>query len=72
LNVNRRAASSLIASFANGLIKDTAAVIASICSPWSNGQTEGQISKLRTIKRQMYDLGKLDLFEAWVVGALGH
>lgn len=66
-----RAASSLIASFANGLIKDKAAVIAAICSPWSNGQTEGQITKLKLVKRQMYGRGKLDLLEARVVGALG-
>ena len=28
---------------------------------WSNGQTEGQITKLKLVKRQMYGRGKLDL-----------
>jgi hypothetical protein len=56
-----RARSSLIASFASGVIKDRAAVVAAISSPWSNGQTEGQITKLKLVKRQMYGRGKLDL-----------
>src|SRR5450755_4960233 len=44
------ASQSLIASFASGITKDIAAVI----QPWSNGQTEGQITKLKLVKRQMY------------------
>ncbi|CAN5389357.1 hypothetical protein BH09PSE3_BH09PSE3_19440 [soil metagenome] len=32
-----------------------------IVSKWSNGQTEGQITKLKLVKRQMYGCGKLDL-----------
>ena len=28
---------------------------------WSNGQTEGQINRLKTIKRQMYGRASLDL-----------
>jgi transposase len=42
-----RARSSLVASFANGVTKDKAAVYAAISSAWSNGQTEGQITKLK-------------------------
>ena len=64
-----RARSSLVASFANGVIKDQAAVTAAITSPWSNGQTEGQITKLKLVKRQMYGRGKLDLLQARVIGA---
>ncbi len=64
-----RARSSLVASFANGVIKDQAAVSAAITSPWSNGQTEGQITKLKLVKRQMYGRGKLDLLQARVIGA---
>jgi transposase len=37
------AKSSLVGSFANGVEKDIAAVKNAIVSPWSNGQTEGQI-----------------------------
>jgi transposase len=64
-----KARSSLVASFANGVIKDRAAVSAAITSPWSNGQTEGQITKLKLVKRQMYGRGKLDLLQARVIGA---
>jgi transposase len=64
-----RARSSLVASFANGVIKDQAAVSAAITSPWSNGQTEGQITKLKLVKRQMYGRGKIDLLQARVIGA---
>jgi hypothetical protein len=45
-----RAYASLIASFANDVTKDKAAITTS----WSNGQTEGQITKLKLVKRQMY------------------
>nr|WP_272212878.1 ISL3 family transposase [Marinicella sp. W31]MDC2878801.1 ISL3 family transposase [Marinicella sp. W31] len=64
-----RATKSLVASFANGVIRDRAAVQNAISSKWSNGQTEGQITKLKLVKRQMYGRGKLDLLEARVVGA---
>jgi transposase len=64
-----RARSSLVASFANGIVKDLAAVTAAITSPWSNGQTEGQITKLKLVKRQMYGRGKIDLLQARVIGA---
>jgi transposase len=55
------ASPSLIASFARGITSDRAAVLAAITQPWSNGQAEGQITKLKLVKRQMYGRGKLDL-----------
>jgi transposase len=64
-----RARASLVASFANGVAKDIAAVRAAIVSQWSNGQTEGQITKLKLVKRQMYGRGKLDLLQARLLGA---
>ena len=64
-----RARASLVASFANGVIKDQAAVSAAITSSWSNGQTEGQITKLKLVKRQMYGRAKLDLLQARLIGA---
>jgi transposase len=64
-----RARSSLVVSFANGVVKDRAAVSHAISSPWSNGQTEGQITKLKLVKRQMYGRGKIDLLQARVIGA---
>ncbi len=59
----------LIAAFANGVSRDKAAVSAAIVLPWSNGQTEGQITRLKLVKRQMYGRGKLDLLQARLIGA---
>lgn len=64
-----RARSSLVAAFANGITKDRAAVSAAITSSWSNGQTEGQITKLKLVKRQMYGRAKIDLLQARLIGA---
>ncbi|MGY3354932.1 transposase [Bradyrhizobium sp. GM0.4] len=64
-----RARASLVMSFANGVIKDKAAVSAAITTSWSNGQTEGQITKLKLVKRQMYGRAKLDLLQARLIGA---
>jgi transposase len=58
------AANSLLASFAKGIAADRAAVAAAIIKPWSNGQTEGHITKLKMTKRQMYGRAKLDLLRA--------
>jgi transposase len=52
---------SALASFARGIRADTDAVIAALREPWSNGQTEGQINRLKTLKRQMYGRANLDL-----------
>jgi transposase len=41
-------------SLATGLHRDRAAVLAALALPWSNGQVEGQINRLKTLKRQMY------------------
>ena len=60
---------SLVASFANGIARDRAAVRAAIISPWSNGQTEGQITRLKLLKRQMYGRAKIDLLQARLIGA---
>ena len=60
---------SLVASFANGVARDIAAVRAAIVTAWSNGQTEGQITKLKLVKRQMYGRAKIDLLQARLIGA---
>ena len=62
------ARTSLVSSFANGISKDHGAVLSSITSPWSSGQVEGQITRLKLVKRQMYGRAKLDLLEARLVG----
>jgi transposase len=63
------ASASLLASFAAGIAKSKAAVRAAITQPWSNGQTEGQVNKLKMVKRQMYGRAKVDLLEARLIGA---
>jgi len=50
-----------VRGFAAGLRADRAAVEAGITLPWSQGQTEGQVNRLKTLKRAMYGRGKLDL-----------
>lgn len=45
---------SLLAPFGRGIRADGAAVRAALTQSWSNGQTEGQITKLKLVKRQMY------------------
>ena len=41
-------------TFAAGLKKDGAAIRAALTMPWSNGQTEGQVNRLKLVRRQMY------------------
>ncbi len=54
-------------SFANGLQKDFLAVKEATVSLWSNGQTEGQVNRLKLLKRQMYGRAKFDLLKARVL-----
>jgi len=62
-------ANSLIGSFASGVTNDIAAVHAALVQPWSNGQTEGQITRLKLVKPQMYGRAKIDLLRARLIGA---
>jgi transposase len=59
----------MIASFARGLQSDYVAVAAALQEPWSNWQKEGQINRLKTLKRQMYDRANIDLLKARIVAA---
>lgn len=56
-------------TFANGVTADLRAVRAALEYEWSNGQAEGQVHRLKLIKRQMYGRGKLDLLRARVLRA---
>ena len=53
--------------FARGLQRDEAAVRAALSSDWSNGQCEGQINRLKFIKRQMYGRARFDLLRLRVL-----
>jgi transposase len=50
--------------FAEGLIQDCEAVRAALTYEWSSGQTEGQINRLKFIKRQMYGRANFELLKA--------
>jgi transposase len=54
-------------SFAENLQKDEAAVRAALRLEWSNGQVEGQVNRLKTIKRQRYGRAKFDLLRKRVL-----
>jgi transposase len=56
-------------TFATGITADIGAVRAALEYEWSNGQTEGQVHRLKLIKRQMYGRAKLDLLRARVLYA---
>src|SRR5712692_10194419 len=49
------------------LKKDYEAVKAGLTLSWSNGQTEGQVHRLKLIKRQMYGRGSFTLLRKRVL-----
>lgn len=53
--------------FADGLAQDYAAVFAALDIVWNNGQSEGQINRLKLLKRQTYGRAKLDLLRRRVL-----
>ena len=69
-----RVAKSTIAAlhrFAKGLADDYDAVKAGLTLPWSNGPVEGQITRLKLLKRQMFGRASLALLERRFVLAAG-
>jgi transposase len=53
-------------AFAVKLLQNTEAVAAMIL-PYSQGQTEGRVNKLKLVKRSMYGRGKFDLLRQRVL-----
>ena len=53
--------------FATGLRRDRAAVEAAFTAQWSQGQTEGQVNRIKTLKRSMYRRAKFDLLRQRVL-----
>ena len=67
-----RATTSSLASFrgfAMGVRRDYSAVAAALSEEWSSGQVEGQVNRLKVIKRSMFGRAKLDLLEQRVLYA---
>jgi transposase len=54
-----------IRRFALGLLADQPTIEASILLPWSNGQVEGQVNRLKVVKRESYGRASLDLKQAY-------
>ena len=50
--------------FAKTIRQDLEAVRNAMSEPWSNGQTEGQINRLKTLKRAMYGRAGVELLRA--------
>ena len=50
--------------FAKAIRQDLEAVRNAMSEPWSNGQTEGQINRLKTLKRAMYGRAGVELLRA--------
>jgi transposase len=65
----RACSASAIAMFATGLEADGAAVRAALTQPWSSGQAEGQINRLKLLKRQSYGRASFDLLRRRVLMA---
>lgn len=54
-------------TFLTKLRQDVAAVQAAVTSPWSQGQVEGQVNRLKFVKRSMYGRGTFELLRQRVL-----
>jgi transposase len=58
-----------LTAFVTKLRQDRAAVVAALTLPYSQGQTEGRVNRLKLIKRSMYGRAKFDLLRQRVLYA---
>jgi len=63
LSLAEKSIAPKIRNFAIGLKRDYKAVKMGLSHPLSNGQTEGQVNRLKLIKRKMYGRANLDLLK---------
>ena len=54
-------------NFVFRLEKDDQSVRGAITTEWSNGQVEGQVNRLKLIKRQMYGRANFEVLKARVL-----
>ena len=59
-----------VETFAAGLLQDGDALRAALTTTWSNAQAEGQITRLKLVKRQMYGRANFDLLRQRVLLAV--
>ncbi|MBK7996554.1 MAG: ISL3 family transposase [Blastocatellia bacterium] len=57
-------------NFADGLSKEKPSILAALTLKWSQGQVEGQVNRLKLLKRQMFGRAKLDLLSQRLVNKL--
>jgi transposase len=62
-----RSGISCLKTFAKGILQDYDAVRAALETEWSSGQAEGQINRLKLIKREMYGRAGFDLLRLRVL-----
>jgi hypothetical protein len=55
-------------NFARALRRNHEAVVAAVEHEWSTGQVEGQINRVKLIKRQMYGRASFDLLHQRILG----
>ncbi len=55
-------------AFAVGLRRDLAAVTAALTAAWSSGQVEGQVNRLKSLKRAVFGRANIDLLRRRVIG----
>jgi hypothetical protein len=56
-----------LAPFVTAIQRDHAAVLAGLSLPWSNGPLEGNVNRLKLIKRSMYGRAQFDLLKLRVL-----
>jgi transposase len=56
-----------LTGFASGLAQDKAAVMAALTVEWNNGQTEGQVNRLKFLKRRGFGRANFDLLRRRVL-----
>ncbi|MFF0034361.1 hypothetical protein ACFYS7_40920 [Streptomyces avermitilis] len=57
----------VLLSFVNGVVGDQAAVTAGLTLPFSSGAVEGQVNRIKMLKRQMFGRASLDLLRKRVL-----
>ena len=67
LEASRESGIPELQSFATGLQHEYASIQAALSEPWSTGQVEGQITRVKLLKRQMYGHAKFDLLKQRVL-----
>ncbi|GBR05020.1 hypothetical protein AOE01nite_30550 [Acetobacter oeni] len=61
---------TMLSHFVTGLQRDVKAIMAALKTPWTTSPVEGQISKLKTIKRTMFGRASSQILRARILHAI--